>query len=113
MLKVYHNNRCSKSRECLAFLDDSGQPYEVVKYLEEIPSADELKDIIRKLDVNPLELVRQHEPIWIDKFKGKSLTDQEIIDVMIAHPILIERPIVVNGDKAVIARPMGKISEIL
>lgn len=113
MIQVYHNSRCGKSRECLVFLENSGQKYEIVKYLEDVPSFEELKKIIQKLEIKPIGLVRQKEKIWIENFKGKPLTDDEIIQAMISNPILIERPIVINGDKAVIARPLEKVAAIL
>ena len=113
MIQVYHNSRCGKSRECLVFLENSGQKYEIVKYLEDVPSFEELKKIIQKLEIKPIGLVRQKEKIWIENFKGKPLTDDEIIQAMILNPILIERPIVINGDKAVIARPLEKVAAIL
>lgn len=113
MIQIYHNSRCGKSRECLVFLENSGHKYEIIKYLEEIPTFEELKEIIRKLDIKPIELVRRKEKIWTENFKDKQLTDDEIIQAMISNPILIERPIVVNGDKAVIARPLEKAAAIL
>lgn len=113
MIQIYHNSRCGKSRECLAFLEDSGQEYEVVKYLDEVPSFGELKKIIKKLGIKPIELVRRKEKIWIENFKDKELSDDEIIRIMLSNPILIERPIVINGDKAVIARPKEKVTAIL
>lgn len=113
MIQIYHNSRCGKSRECLVFLENSGHKYEIIKYLEEIPTFEELKEIIRKLDIKPIELVRRKEKIWIENFKDKELTEDEIINAMISNPILIERPIVVNGDKAVIARPLEKAAAIL
>ena len=113
MIQIYHNSRCTKSRECLAFLEKSGQEYEVIKYLENTPSFEELKTILEKLDLKPLELVRKKEKIWIENFKNKEMTDDEIIQAMILNPILIERPIVVNGDKAVIARPTEKAATII
>lgn len=113
MIQIYHNSRCGKSRECLAFLEDSGQEYEVVKYLDEVPSFEELKTIIEKLNIKPIELVRRKEKIWLEKFKDKELSDDEIISAMISNPILIERPIVINGDKAIIARPKDKVTAIL
>ena len=112
MIQIYHNSRCGKSRECLAFLEDSGQEYEVVKYLDTIPTFDELKIIIAKLNIKPIELVRQKEKIWVENFKNTTLTDDEIIAAMISNPILIERPIVINGNKAVIARPLAKAMTI-
>jgi arsenate reductase len=113
MIQIYHNSRCGKSRECLILLENSGQEYEIIKYLEDVPTFEELKAIIEKLAIKPIELVRQKEKIWIENFKGKTLTDDEIIQAMISNPILIERPIVINGDKAVIARPFEKATAIL
>lgn len=113
MIQIFHNSRCSKSRECLAFLEETGKEYEVIKYLENVPSYEELKSIIEKLNIKPIELVRQKEKIWIENFKGKTLSDKQIIEAMIANPTLIERPIVINGDKAIIARPIEKGLEVL
>jgi arsenate reductase len=113
MIQIYHNSRCTKSRECLAFLEDSGKEYEVVKYLEDVPSFDELKSIIGKLNIKPIELVRQKEKVWLENYKDKQLTDDDIIYAMISNPILIERPIVINKDKAVIARPLEKAATII
>jgi arsenate reductase len=113
MIQVYHNPRCTKSRECMLFLEESGQPYEIIKYLEDMPTVEELKTIIKKLGIKPIELVRQKEPLWIEKFKGKKMTDNAIIKAIVANPILMERPIIINGDKAVIARPLEKAADIL
>ena len=113
MIQIYHNSRCGKSRDCLAFLEDSGKEYEVIKYLENVPTFDELKSIIEKLNIKPIELVRQKEKIWLENFKNNIMSDDEIIQAMVANPILIERPIVINGDKAVIARPLEKAVTIL
>ena len=113
MIQVFHNARCGKSRDCLAFLDESKQEYEVINYLVDTPTVDELKSLLKKLNINPIALVRQKESIWISNYKGKTLSDDQIINAMVKHPILIERPIVVNGDKAVIARPFEKATDIL
>jgi arsenate reductase len=113
MIQIYHNSRCTKSRECLAFLDESGQKYEIVKYLENTPTFDELKIIIKKLNIKPIEIVRRKEKVWIANFKDKTMSDDEIIQVLISNPILIERPIVINGEKAVIARPLEKAVAII
>lgn len=113
MIQIFHNSRCGKSRECLAFLEESGKEYEVVKYLEDVPSFDELKSIIGKLNIKPIELVRQKEKVWLENYKDKQLTDDDIIYAMISNPILIERPIVINKDKAVIARPLEKAATII
>lgn len=113
MIKIYHNPRCGKSREGLQLLENSGKDFEVVKYLEDVPSFEELKSIIEKLKIKPIDLVRQKEKIWIENFKSKALSDDEIITAMISNPILIERPIVVNGNKVAIGRPPQNIAEIL
>ena len=113
MIKIYHNNRCSKSRCGLELLENSGKKFEIVKYLEDIPTVEELTLIIEKLQINPIDLVRKNEAIWKEKFKGKELSDKEIIAAMTQHPKLIERPIVVNGNKAAIGRPLENISSII
>jgi len=113
MIKIYHNNRCSKSRCGVELLENSGKEYEIVKYLETIPSVDELKDIITLLGITPLQLVRKNEAIWKENYKGKDLSDADIILAMTENPKLIERPIVINGTKAVIGRPTESILDII
>lgn len=113
MLTIYHNPRCSKSREGLQLLESLNIPFATIKYLNEPLSSDEIKELVKKLGIAPIELVRQKETIWKDNYKGRELTDDEIIAALAAHPTLIERPVVVNGDKAVIARPAEKVKEIL
>lgn len=113
MIKIYHNNRCSKSRCGLEILEKSGKNFQIIKYLENVPSTKELKDIIELLKIKPIQLVRKNESIWKEKFKNKVLSDSEIISAMIEYPKLIERPIIINGDKAVIGRPPELISTIL
>jgi arsenate reductase len=85
----------------------------VIKYLENAPTFKELKSIIDSLKIKPIDLVRQKEKIWIENFKAKELTDDEIISAMISNPILIERPIVVNGNKVALGRPPQNIEKIL
>ena len=113
MIKIYHNPRCRKSREGLAILEKSGKEFEVVKYLDDVPSKEELKTLIEYLGISPIDLVRKTEAIWKEQFKGKSLTDDEVITAMAENPKLIERPIVVNGKKAVVGRPAENISKLL
>jgi len=113
MITIYHNPRCSKSRECMQLLELQDKPFTTVKYLNEPLSKEELTEIINKLNISPIELVRQKETVWIENYKGKDLSDGKVIDIMVQHPNLIERPIVINGDKAVIARPAERINEIL
>ncbi len=113
MITIYHNNRCSKSRSGLELLQQSGKNFKIVKYLEDTLTFDELKNIIRLLDINPIELVRTNEAIWKSDYKGKTLSDKAIIQAMVDNPKLIERPIVINGKKATIGRPTENISKII
>lgn len=113
MLKIYHNARCSKSRQALDLLHNSGQEVAVVEYLKTPPTAAQLKDLLQKLDMKPEQLIRKGETLYQENYKGKSLTDEEWIQAMAAHPVLIERPIVVKGDKAVLGRPPEKVLELL
>ncbi|MUU77333.1 arsenate reductase (glutaredoxin) [Winogradskyella endarachnes] len=113
MIKIYHNPRCSKSRQGLAIIEDSGKEFETIKYLEQPLSVIELESIISKLGVKPIDIVRKNEAIWKSDFKGKILSDKNIIEAMVNHPKLIERPIVVNEDKAVVGRPPESITEII
>lgn len=113
MIKIYHNPSCTKSRQGLALLEEAKVTFETIKYLDTPLTKTELEEIIAKLNIKPLQLVRKNEAIWKEQFKGKELSDDAIIDAMLEFPKLIERPIVVNGDKAVIGRPTESISEIL
>lgn len=113
MITIYHNPRCTKSREGLCELENLNQTVTVRKYLEDPFTKDELVNVLKKLACKPIELVRIKEAIWITQYKGKEMSDEEIIDAMLLHPKLIERPIVVFDDKAVIARPKEKINELL
>jgi len=113
MIKIYHNPRCRKSREGLQIVENSGKEFEIIKYLEDIPSEEELAKIIKKLNINPIQLVRKNEKVWKENFKGKDLSDHEIVKAMIENPKLIERPIVINNNKAVIGRPPETILEYI
>src|SRR4051812_32187657 len=109
MIQIYHNQRCGKSRNCLLTLKESNKEFEIINYLNTPPTAAELKELLQKLDLSPIELVRQKEQIWIENYKGKTLTEDEIIQAIAENPILIERPIVVNGNKAIIGRDLEKV----
>lgn len=113
MIKILHNPRCGKSREGLAFIEQTGKSFELVKYLESPLTFEEINELIIKLNVNPIELIRRKESVWIEKFKDKNLSDKEIIQAIADHPILMERPIVINGSKAVIGRPPETIKKIV
>ena len=113
MIKVYHNPRCKKSREGIAFLEDAQIDFEIVKYLETPPNTHEVKELLKKLCYTPIQLVRKNEAVWKENFKGKEMSDNEIIHALANFPKLIERPIVVYKNKAVIARPTDAIQELL
>jgi len=113
MIKIYHNTRCSKSRECYAILESKNVEFATVKYMDETLSEKELREIISLLKIKPIELVRVGEADWKTKYKGKELSDDEIINAMLDNPKLIERPIVINNGTAVIGRPPSKVLSIL
>jgi arsenate reductase len=109
---VYHNPRCSKSRCALDLLKEKGIDYEVVEYLNEVPTEKELKQVILKLGIRPEELLRKGEDDFKINYKGKTLSDDEWIRAMVKFPKLIERPIVIKGEMAVVARPAERIEEL-
>lgn len=113
MLTIYHNNRCGKSRSALCILEENGTKFQTVEYLKDVPTLEELKSIVKKLKMKPHDIIRTKEAVYIEKYKGKILSDEEWLQVMHENPILIERPIVINGNKAVIARPPERVNEIL
>ena len=110
---IYHNPRCTKSRAALALLKEHGVEPRVVEYLDTPPTAPELKAIVAKLGIQPEQLVRKGEDVYKANYAGKTLTDAQWIDAMVKHPILIERPIVVSGDRAVIGRPPENVEPLL
>jgi len=112
-MKIYHNPRCGKSREGLAILQETKLPFEIINYIETPISKEELIEIIKLLGISPIDLVRKNEAVWKENYKGKNLSDSEIITAMVENPKLIERPIVVNKGKAVIGRPPELIKSIL
>jgi len=113
MIKIYHNPRCSKSRQGLAILENSGKDFEIVKYLEDKLDIETLETIISKLGIQPIDLIRKNEAIWKSDYKGKTLSDKDLINAMITNPKLIERPIVINDKKAMVGRPPESILEII
>ncbi|MTI33337.1 arsenate reductase (glutaredoxin) [Xanthovirga aplysinae] len=113
MIRIYHNPRCSKSRLTLGLLEEKNINVEVVEYLKTPPTEEELRAILDKIGIKAEKLVRKGEVIFKDNFKGKVLSEEEWIKAMVQFPKLIERPIVINGDKAVIARPPETVKEVL
>lgn len=111
MMKIYHNNRCSKSRQCLALLPPEG--VEIIDYINNPLTKEQLTALLKKLGIQPLALVRKNEAIWKENYKGKALTDAEIIDAMVANPKLIERPIVETEKTALVCRPPELVLSLL
>ena len=113
-LTIYHNPRCSKSRQTLELIRSKGIEPEIVLYLEEALSADDIADALRMLNMNPLELIRKNEAEFKEHFAGADeLTDEQLIELMRLYPKVIERPIVVNRGKATIGRPPENVLGIL
>jgi arsenate reductase (glutaredoxin) len=110
---IYHNPKCTKSRATLALLQEHGIEPRVIEYLQTPPTAAELKAIVGKLGIAPEQLVRKGEDVYKANYAGKKLTDAQWIEAMVSHPILIERPIVVSGSRAVIGRPPENVSQLL
>ena len=113
MTTIYHNPRCRKSRETLALLEQRNESIDIVLYLDNPPSEEELRKILGLLKLSPLELVRKNEQIWKDNYKGKTMRDDAIITAMVQNPKLIERPIVIKNGKAALGRPPENVVEIL
>ncbi len=113
MITIYHNNRCSKSRSGLEIVKASGKDFETINYLTDTLTVEGIKTILNLLNIAPIDLVRKNEAIWKANYKGLTLADEDIIKAMAEHPKLIERPIVVNGKKAVIGRPPELIETII
>jgi len=110
---LYHNARCSKSRAACALLAERGQHVEIVNYLESPPSREELRELAAKLAMAPSELVRRGESIFEELYDGRELSEEQWLDALATHPILLERPILVRGERAVIGRPPERILELL
>lgn len=113
MITIYHNPRCRKSREGLEVLKESGKEFEIREYLKEPVTEEELSKLLDKLSMAPIELVRTEEKIWKENYKGKDLSDLELVRVMVDNPKLIQRPVVVKDNSAVIGRPAENIKELI
>lgn len=110
---IYHNGRCSKSRGALEILQEKGVPFQVRWYLTEPLNQKEIKALLKKLGMKASELVRTGEALYKEQFKDQQLTEQQWVKILAENPILIERPIVEKGDKAIVARPPEKVLAFL
>lgn len=114
MITLYHNPRCSKSRDALALLEQHGQPFQVIEYLKTPLDAATLSTLLTKLGLTAREIMRSKEEAYQQLgLAESSLTEQQLIDAIVAHPRLLERPIAVSGEKAAIGRPLANIAAIL
>lgn len=113
MIQIYHNPRCTKSRQSLEVLEKSGEEFEIIKYLDDIPTIDELKEVLGYLNIPAEKLIRKNEAIWKENFRNKTMSEEELLAAMVEYPKLIERPIVIKGNKAVIGRPTEKVNDLL
>lgn len=112
-MEIYHNPRCRKSRQTLEIIQDSGVDFTIRKYLENPPTRDELREVLAILDISPQALIRKNEALYKDEYKNRDLTEEEWLDVLVEHPRLIQRPIVIDGNRAVIGRPPENVRELL
>ena len=112
-MKIYHNPRCRKSREGIKYLESKKINFEVIDYIKNNLSTEQIKNILKKLHLKPIELVRKNEVIWKEKYKGKDFTDDQLMKILSNEPKLIERPIIVSEKLAVIGRPAENIDKLL
>jgi arsenate reductase len=112
-MKIYHNPRCRKSRETLNIIRDAGVEPEIIEYLKTPPGAGELKEVLNMLDMRPEDIIRKNEDTFKQSFKGKKYTDSEWIEILTKNPKLIERPIVVHGNRAILGRPPENVRSLL
>lgn len=114
MITLYHNPRCSKSRAALELLESRGAAPSVVRYLETPPDAATLRRLLKQLGLPARELLRKGEDEYRDLgLDDSSLTEAQLIDAMVRHPLLIERPIAISGNRAVVGRPPERVLELL
>ena len=112
-VQILYNPRCSKCREALSFLEGENCEIEIKEYLKETLSKKELKDILSKLGLKAFDIVRKKEDLYLKKFKNKTFTNEEWIQLLIENPTLIERPIVIDGYKAVVGRPPELVVDLV
>ena len=112
-MKIYHNPRCRKSRETLNIIQNYGIDPEVILYLETPPSRQEIRDVLIKLDISAQDLVRKEEKLYKETYKGKEFTEDEWIRILADNPKLIQRPVVIDGKKAIIGRPPESVHVLL
>jgi arsenate reductase len=114
MVEIYHNPRCGKSRSALKYLEEQGIETKIIKYLDNTPTVNGLKEILKRLEFESArELMRTKEPMYKELGLQEVEDEEKLIEAMVMHPKLIERPIVVHGERAVVARPLENIEDVL
>ncbi|MGM5631757.1 arsenate reductase (glutaredoxin) [Apibacter raozihei] len=113
MITIYHNPRCSKSREALDFLSEKFKEIHIINYMQTGINVDTLKELVNLLQIQPMALVRTNESLWNEQFKDMHLEEIELLEILSKNPQLIQRPVIINGNKAVIGRPKENINQIL
>ena len=113
MIKIYHNPKCSKSRQTLAIVKEKTSIFEIVEYIKNPLSAKEITVLLSQLNITAIDLIRREEAIWKENYKGKELTEKEIITAMVKYPKIIQRPIITNGNRAVLGRPPENVLKII
>lgn len=112
-MKIYHNANCSKSCGALNLLLQNGIKPQVVEYLQNVPTKEELRGILAMLNMKPTDIVRKNEPVFQANYMGRNFNDEQWLDILLQHPELIERPIIVHKGKAIIARPIERVLDLL
>ncbi len=112
-MQFYHNPRCRKSREALSLLQEKGIEPELVLYLKDPPTREAFRALLKKLDMPARDLIRRNDAIYKENYKGKELSEEEWLDALTEHPKLMERPILVKGDQAVVGRPPERVLELV
>ena len=112
-MKIYHNTKCSKSRETLKYINEKGVSVDIVEYLKHPPTKQELQSILEKLKMAPIDIVRVGELLWKEHYASRQLSPEEVLDAIVKNPILLERPIVIDGDRAIIGRPPENVLALL
>lgn len=111
--KIYHNPRCSKSRQTLEILKSNGIEPIIIEYLKDVPTKEELSSLLDMLQLKAVDILRKGESVYKENYKGKELSNEEWIEAMVKFPKLIERPIVVKNKKAVLGRPPAKVLDLI
>ncbi|KAA0128316.1 arsenate reductase (glutaredoxin) [Chryseobacterium sp. SN22] len=109
VVKVLHNGNCSKSNAVLEYLDENGVPFEIINIVENPLSELEIKTVLKKLNQNVFHIIRKNEKLYLEKFAGKDLSEEEWIKILAENPSLIQRPIIIKGSVAMLGRPVENV----